>query len=767
MTSCSEPICDIRSADVLDTCGKCEVLPDGTFSYDCAEVLPNISCPVRWPNATCTNHGNEFVNGLSEAILDESVDTADQSNSGQWTWTLEDIDPTYFNVLSDIFAYVTNFLTGLAVASLYPAVMTWRLHEGKGRVGGSIPLEHLGKMPGDFVTAASQAFWTIRDTSLLAVVLVVTMALVAFSHTIADSGLTFTSTISKKGKLQPVLYTASHARNPNRPLQTLGDPPTPRTSIDSNLVVTRDEDALADSYMAAVTLIARGRSPFVTSTSSVEVWEDSSWDIPGSLSVFVDNDRTPLSQLAQEIPLNCDSLDFARIEQFSITNTNLEVPVGGVDNVPNCSFAGLRSSGVFGANTTAAEILEYTTITNIRIGPKAVYLRNGTDLFQEFEVTPKSKQLARDRLDWREGRVFYDVDGISIGNLEIDFGTVVLASGTAGLSTLEEVSPRNYYGLVAEIVGGCPPRPSTLTTKDTQCMALVTLLCDLFPEDIAPIVHSVYYPQDTSSTCNLWALQVVWGRNFVVDSQLVAVVGGIYGVVQPSLTDRSHRIFARYGILASLFALGTVEERFNVEQVVRATVNSVYVVFMLLPIAIWIAIIGLTYGTRQRTLPVPESTWELMVMAKESSLIPERQDKSLTFPPPDKELSLRVTRNEEGSLILGIVRKPVKPEGSTESDDGVNTSANTGMVVDILSGEQEDAPMDGVNTGENAGIVVDIPSGEQEDAPMDGVNTRENAEIVVDIPSGEQDDAPMNGVNTRENAGIVVDIPSDEQDVKV
>ena len=45
---------------------------------------------------------------------------------------------------SDIFAYVTNFLTGLAVASLYPAVMTCRLHEGKGRVGGSIPLEHLG-----------------------------------------------------------------------------------------------------------------------------------------------------------------------------------------------------------------------------------------------------------------------------------------------------------------------------------------------------------------------------------------------------------------------------------------------------------------------------------------------------------------------------------------------------------------------------------------------------------------------------------------------
>ena len=379
-------------------------------------------------------------------------------------------------------------------------------------------------------------------------------------------------------------------------------------------------------------------------------------------------------------------------------------------------------------------------------------------------MTPKSKQLARDRLDWREGRVFYDVEGISIGNLEIDFGTIVLASGTAGLSTLEEVSPRNYYGLVAEIVGGCPPRPSTLTTKDTQCMALVTLLCDLFPEDIAPIVHPVHYPQDTSSTCNLWALQVVWGRNFVVDSQLVAVVGGIYGVVQPSLTDRSHRIFARYGILASLFALGTVEERFNVEQVVQATVNSVYVVFMLLPIAISIAIIGLTYGTRQRTLPVPESTWELMVMAKESSLIPERQDKSLTFPPPDKELSLRVTRNEEGSLILGIVRKPVKPEGSTESDDGVNTSANTGMVVDILSGEQEDAPMDGVNTGENAGIVVDIPSGEKEDAPMDGVNTGENAEIVVDIPSGEQDDAPMNGVNTRENAGIVVDIPSDEQD---
>ena len=70
VTSCSEPICDIRSADVLDTCSKCEVLPDGTFSYDCAEVLPNISCPVRWPNATCTKHGNEFVNGLSEAILD-------------------------------------------------------------------------------------------------------------------------------------------------------------------------------------------------------------------------------------------------------------------------------------------------------------------------------------------------------------------------------------------------------------------------------------------------------------------------------------------------------------------------------------------------------------------------------------------------------------------------------------------------------------------------------------------------------------------------
>lgn len=154
--------------------------------------------------------------------------------------------------------------------------------------------------------------------------------------------------------------------------------------------------------------------------------------------------------------------------------------------------------------------------------------------------------------------------------------------------------------------------------------------------------HEFYVPQNESSPCDFFNFGIVWGRNFVADAELVSVMAGVYGILQPQSGDMFD--FIRQGTLAALFALGTVEERPSVEQVIRPRINLVYLIFMLLPFALSLVLLFQACRTRRRCLPIPQSVWQLMIQAKDEPLIPRlrdchnTQDDGSPFPPQDSDL---------------------------------------------------------------------------------------------------------------------------------
>lgn len=245
------------------------------------------------------------------------------------------------------------------------------------------------------------------------------------------------------------------------------------------------------SYLKAVEDIAGGFSALTNNGNDLEgdyVRTTLSYGgVPDFVSFFEANNGA-LTSLNNEIPLNCSSSEpMAEFEQVNDGVQPFDAAVRHTAWIPNCTFSGLRESGIYpGPITGSAVILEQASLAGIFTEEmnnrgKEIRLRNGTDFFQEFQVSPASKQLARDRQDWTRGRVISEVDGMMIGNITIDFGRVVIATGPeASGGPSSEDSRRDFNGIVAEIDGECPPRPSGLDSSGTSCVAIVTLLCDSF-----------------------------------------------------------------------------------------------------------------------------------------------------------------------------------------------------------------------------------------------------------------------------------------------
>ena len=680
VADCEQPFCSILLGVSSDSygigqvqgghiiCESCEVLPENasySFAYDCSQAFPDMACPIRDASGTCIDPEPEQIppTNDSASIREQFELDSTATSTSAWGWTVIRLHPTTFNVISDIFAYFTRFVIGMAIASLYPLLMTLRLRRGQ-----AIPLDELGQMPSDFVTSLKHVF----NISCPMVLLAILLAFADFSHSVADMGLDF-ETDTQEGRPMPVLVLAPDKRNSHRPIQLSGDPLNVRTNAVSKLSYFgidfdkgRTQDVLVDAYVAATSLIARGGSPFVSNVPIAEritLQNAVLANVSGFVASFVPGDH-PLAYMAKEIPLDCSDVAMAIVDQISSGNRDFDISVENIAWVPNCTLTGTRSSGIFGSDSWKlahhhAHILENAYI-KLDATNSDIFLRNSTDVFQVFQATAEDKRLARDREDWTQGRAMSSVDGIVIGNLTINFGTVVFATGWDVIgSFFNPVVERREYGLIGEIPLECPARPSGLPlTNDVECIAIVTVECNIFREDIVPHVHEVYGPLTESTECALNGLRLVWGRNFRADSELVAVVAGLYGIVRPVIWDDGDRRFQENGILAAIFALGTMEERPSIETVVRASVNIIYVVFMLFPVVFTFVLVLLMHQSYRFCLVVPKSPWELMVQAKGSSLIPNRPCPDEEFPVVDKNLVYGwYFDDEQGKAMLGITHK--------------------------------------------------------------------------------------------------------------
>ena len=442
------------------------------------------------------------------------------------------INPTVFNVLSDILGLFIRAGVGVGIAYSFTLIVSMHLkHLHNDRHTRVVPIDMMGNVPSDVFEGFH--FWWRLGMSGPTFFLLLVLVFADFSHSIADIGMEFVSRM-EVGEEDYVLSLRYEHRNPQPLLQISGDPLQLRTvpRIDSSIITDEKLQSelagVAGRLLRGTDNIARSSSPFLDVIDSDN--REMSWYGASYRSIFQD-DGTPVATMDMILPVSCFNNDHADVHTndgigTSPGNAMVEVPqrietsplfdptIRSVASVPNCTFAKKRDTGIHPdyASKERIETLELAfPAKNFKHSETDTYLTlsddnsssnyNNTREFYNFSLSSKNKVLARDRDNWRAGRRIEGVfDGIRIGALQIKFGAIVLASGPEAGSGIGEdndqdstnivdqelfqdgsisFTRRTTYMFVAEILGSCPSRPSGLSIDDgnVSCIAFVEADC--------------------------------------------------------------------------------------------------------------------------------------------------------------------------------------------------------------------------------------------------------------------------------------------------
>jgi len=598
-----------------------------------------------------------------------------------WAITFSGVSPTIFNFVSDLVGVAFRAIFALGVGQAFVYLMSRHL-----RKGHSIPSQVLGQVPSSFVSSCQFAYLLKLSCPVMALALL--LAIGDFAHSIADLGLSFV-TVEMEGPSEMILSLKD--RNPTRLFELSGDPSSLRTraQTDSALAGAQNEQGqsrlearLIQTFLGAMDDIASGVSPLANyseaAPTELKYYET---DVE---TYFVDDNDTTLSQIGLSLPVDCD-----RNTMVNISQSLLGSPVDGVIElnavrnsalVPPCGYSQPRASGIYGNNHQIASVVEHAVIPNPATGavstvsPANVTINQGGTFASEITLSLEDQALARDRNDWKKGRAVSNINGIQVGGLSIELDSTVLATGGFGL-----LYPSRHYFLVSTVRGDCPPLPSGRTIEgEVECLVFTEL--HLFPvslvEDYENLITSDFAdpsgpaalafaenaePQ-VPRTFKLYTAHIVWGQNFAVDDDLLAVVSAVLTRSQVSSWNEQSEVrdVIQNSVLAAMFAHATVDELPSLQSQVSPQVNLVFIVFLILPVIVT-AVIFLTTFRNPNKLPIPTEGWQLMVLGREEASIPKRKEGQQTFPMMSKEFEFAIRKDTSTRQIserLGIYRAP-------------------------------------------------------------------------------------------------------------
>jgi len=142
-------------------------------------------------------------------------------------------------------------------------------------------------------------------------------------------------------------------------------------------------------------------------------------------------------------------------------------------------------------------------------------------------------------------------------------------------------------------------------------------------------------------------------------------------MVRPSIFEGTTRRFNEYGILAALFALGVVEERATVEEVVRPRVNVTFVVFISLPLLMGVTILALAVRAQRHPTShgIPTEAWEILVTGAENAdIVPKRSNANEQFPSTDGTLVFAAQEEQsDNDTIKTIAYRLVNASNADET----------------------------------------------------------------------------------------------------
>jgi len=524
------------------------------------------------------------------------------------------------------------------------------------RCGKKIPAKALGSLPGGLIDAwyyARAMKWAWPAS------LALFLFCSDYATAIAFAGLDF-DYVDQAGPQAPVLSLGK--RNDYFPYDGIGDPLLPFTTSrlelllesptsltpqpDEILHLTREETMVA-SFLGAADAIARGESVFLEQND--EILNDPTLLVIGRTadggyfksvtdSTVIYGSNSVLAAINREIPLDCseDVMIAVRVQRDQDEwMTAIEEHRGHDDwttesRIPDCRFTSTRTSGIHGV-VESNRRPEITAFASVGSGLDAKLLignQGSVDDGSTFVFPYDGLYLARELPDFREGRRVFDFQGVQIGHSHIPFELTVISSGRSLANPPSALDPTDQntlrsreYTLISSVKdpeGNCPHDPSG--SEDSSCMVTVKITCETFGSEIGfgGLLHG-YGGGDSSGTLDLPSqlehncvfdgdIEIIWGRNYAVDPQLLAAVAGIQSRnIGWASTLLRKRTLSIHSIPSALFLLGTLDSRASIEEVRSTTINGIFVAFMCVPACLCVVagcvyLVGMKY-----LLPIPDN----------------------------------------------------------------------------------------------------------------------------------------------------------------
>lgn len=110
-----------------------------------------------------------------------------------------------------------------------------------------------------------------------------------------------------------------------------------------------------------------------------------------------------------------------------------------------------------------------------------------------------------------------------------------------------------------------------------------------------------------------------------MDDELLATMAGLFSAGRPSRAEDVAN-YLRYGALAALFALASLDEKPSISMVVRPVINELYLAFMILPFVMALGcfallLVLLHYKSERGLAEVPTNAYEYMIFGVENEYI--------------------------------------------------------------------------------------------------------------------------------------------------
>ncbi|CAB9504390.1 expressed unknown protein [Seminavis robusta] len=555
-------------------------------------------------------------------------------------WIIQNIEPTYFNVLSDLAGQLTTQLLVFVLGFAYP----YLLWESVKR-GGGIPLYDVVSPPNSLWEALTRLYrqvtggsWTCYGYLLLWTIIVMLVA--TFSHPAADLYLDF---VSVQVGLEDSFFLGPNVTD---------DLPTYGLLGDKEVITTSSPALPAALLLKEADDIALGLSRFsifppdtLKYTGFLE--SSGTWTVAQSDLVPFRKNSTAKQIPTHELQVQCQAPTEQKVEESrAIYGPGGEVLTNKtMTSMPDCAFEAAVTDVSLEEKTKSQEwaVLDWTIFiagvesatTDLSVSPLGVQSPDGTwQNWIEFSRNETLSPLSRG-VDWKYGKRIRDGFTVGFGlnatgslipqgiELQVEYSVLT------GPDRFEEAGSNDYYS-ISSWSRQCPYIDSHNTLKVADflsvsqenveahvnasaasgCLIDVGLRCVDFAE----------YQGDELPWCNLQSVSATLLSGLEVEPLMLAAYGGIASrndALHPR--TRLNHVNLALNSIAAAFVLTReiVPGKVSVEDV-RASINAAFLCLLLLPVIFTLPILlcSRNWKWSERPPPVPRSAWDLLVLGR-------------------------------------------------------------------------------------------------------------------------------------------------------